>query len=336
MSVRDGGAHLTGRGLKAAGVAAAVVAGLVLCPGPARAASCCGGGGGATAVAGRGERAMVDLSVEAERYAGYFDLDGRHKADPPGSAMAQYRLNLAGALRLGAAWQAGLSVPLVWNDNVYTGISSHTHGLGDAALSLWFEPVDQRSAWRLASAADLVPAVTVGATLTVPTGISPYDDVSSSFDVTGRGFYRLDGTVLVDKGYRAWSASLALSYGTAFERPVNRAYGGWVPPVRKDLGDRASASLSIGYRLFVGTGGNALATTVALSWLREGRGTRDGVPDETTGLEKTALAATLAWSSTDEDWSARASFGHTLRAAGWGRNFPTTDTFTLGVRRAFR
>jgi hypothetical protein len=281
---------------------------------------------------------MVDLGFEAERYHGYWDGGGQHKPDPVGSSLAQYRLNLAGAARLAEHWQAGAAVPLVFNDNRFGqgGLSAQTHGVGDATASVWWEPLDQRSAWRLASAADLVPDLTVGATLTVPTGVSPYDDVASSFDVTGRGFWRLDGTVLAEKGYRAWSASLSLAYGVAFERWANRTYGGWETPYRIRPGDRATASLSLARRLFLGTGGHTLSAAAALSWLHEAKGTRDGQLDQTTGLEKTAGALTVTWSSTDSDWSARAGLAHAFRRDGWGRNFPTTDTFSLGVRRAFR
>lgn len=326
---------MSGWGLRAVW-GTALAAALAVAPARAGAASCCGGGGGGAALAARGDAGLLDLSLEAERYAGYWDLDGTHKDDPPGSAMAQYRLAAGGALRLAPAWQVSGALPVLLNDNTYGGLSSTTRGVGDATVGLHWEPVDQRSAWRLATAADLVPAVTVGAVVTVPTGVSPYDDVQGSFDVTGRGFWRLDGALQVDKGYRAWSASLSLGYGVGFERWVNRSYGGWVPPVRKKPGDRATASLSLGYRAVLGTGGRSLTATAALSWLHEADGTRDGVRDDTTGLEKTAGALTLTWSSTDSDWSARASLAHAFRRDGWGRNFPTTDTFTLGVRRAFR
>ncbi len=327
---------MRGGGAGPAWLAVGVAAALALAPGRALAASCCGGGGGGAAVAARGDAGLVDLGLEAERYAGYWDLDGNHRPDPPGASMAQYRLSLAGALRLAERWQVAGALPLVWNDTRYGGFSSRSHGPGDSTLGVFWEPVDQRSAWRLASAADLVPAVTVGAVVTVPTGVSPYDDVASSLDVTGRGFWRVGGSLLVDKGYRAWSASLALGYDVALERWVNRSYGGWVPPVRKRLGDRATASLSLGWRTFLGTGGRSLAATAALSWLHEADGTRDGVRDETTGLEKTAGSLTLTWAGTDSDWSARLGLAHAFRSDGWGRNFPTTDTFTVGVRRAFR
>lgn len=327
---------MKGRGTAGGLAAALAVAVAALAPARAVAASCCGGGGGGAVLAGRGEAGLLDLALEAERYDGYWDLEGTHRADPPGSAMAQYRLSLAGALRVAERWQLEAALPLVLNDNAYGGLSSRTHGVGDAGVGVFWEPVDQRSAWRLASAADLVPAVTLGAVVTVPTGVSPYDDVSSSFDVTGRGFWRLDGKVLVDKAYRAWSASLELGYGVALERWVNRSYGGWVPPVRKRLGDRAAASLSLGYRVVLGTGGQALTTTGALAWLHEADGTRDGVRDDTTGLERTAGTLTVTWAGTDSDWSARASLAHAFQGAGWGRNFPTTDTISVGVRRAFR
>jgi hypothetical protein len=307
-----------------------------LAPARALGASCCGGGGGSAPLAARGEVALLDLTLAAERYDGYWDLDGVHKPDPPGSALAQYRLLASGALRLAERWQVTGAVPLVFNDNVYGGLSSQTHGVGDAVLGLFWETLDQRSAWRLASAADLVPALTVGATLTVPTGISPYDDVESSFDVTGRGFYRLDGLVNVDKGYRAWSFSLALGYGVTFERWVNRSYGGWVPPVQKKLGNRAALGGTVAYRVFLGTGGQALALGAGLAWTHEDQGTRDGVRDDTTGFSQTVASLTVSWSSTDSDWSARAGLAHAIQADGWGTNFPTTDTFTVGVRRAFR
>jgi len=301
-----------------------------------RAASCCGGGGGGASVLPRGVLALLDASLDLERYDGYWDTGRVHRPDPPGSRLFQGRLNLTGAYRLGGRWQAAATIPYVWNSNVYSGESSKTRGLGDSSVSLWHETWTERSAWRVAAADDLVPSITIGPTLTIPTGLSPYDDVTSSFDVTGRGFYRLDGTIMLDKSYRAWSGSASFAYGVHFGRPVNRTYGNYVEPYRKRLGNRASASGSLGYRAFIGTGGNSLAFTGAFSWLWEDQGTIAGAPDPSTGMEKSAVTGTLTWAGTDEDWSARASWSHAIQANGWGRNFPTTDILTLGVRYVFR
>ncbi len=307
-----------------------------LAPPAARAASCCGGGGGGAAMLARGDRAMADLSVEWERYDGYWDLDGRHRPDPAGSSLSQLRATLSGGLRLGSSWQLAGTLPFAWNRNRYSGISSRTQGLGDASLSLWFEALDERTAWRMKEAADLLPSVTVGLGLTLPTGISPYDDVPSSFDVTGRGFYRLDGNLLVEKSYRAFSASLSAAWGRHLARPVNRVYGKWVEPYRKRLGDRASAGLSLGYRHFVGTAGHSLTATASLAWLHEGAGILAGSRDPTSSIARTASGLALAFASTDSDWAARLSWSHALQGRGLGENFPTTDIFTLGVRRALR
>jgi len=302
----------------------------------ARAASCCGGGGGGASVLPRGVLALLDASLDLERYDGYWDTEGVHRPDPPGSRLFQGRLNLTGAHRLGGAWQVAATVPLVWNSNVYSGQSSKTSGLGDSSLSLWHETWTERSAWRAATTDDLLPSVTIGPTLTLPTGLSPYDDVTSSFDVTGRGFYRLDLTAMLDKSYRAWSGSLAFSYGVHLGRPVNRYYGNYVEPYDKRLGNRALASGSLGYRTFLGTGGTSLALSGAFSWLREEQGTIAGNPDPATGMEKSAVTGTLTWAGTDEDWSARLAWSHAIQADGWGQNFPTTDIVTLGVRYVLR
>jgi hypothetical protein len=303
-------------------------------PAAARAASCCGGGGGGASVLPRGATAMLDLGGDLERYDGYWDTGRVHLPDPPGARLAQTRLNLTGAVRLASDWQAAATLPYAWNDNVYAGAgrASHTRGPGDATLSAWYEAWSERSAWRVAGLSDLLPSITLGPTLTIPTGVSPYDQVTSSFDVTGRGFYRLDATVLLDKSYRAWSASLSVAYGRFFERPINRLDGHWVEPYRKRLGDRASIGGSLGHRSFLGMGGTSLALAVAISWLQEARGTIAGAPDPATGMERASLTGTLTWAGTDEDWSARLSWNHAVQRDGWGRNFPTTDIYSLGVR----
>lgn len=310
----------------------------VASPGLARAASCCGGGGGGASVLPRGDLALVDLSLDLERYDGYWDGGRVHRPDPPGSSLSQLRLNLTGAMRLSGAWQGAVTLPFVWNRNVYAGAgrSARSSGPGDAAVSLWYEAFTELSAWRVRGPADLVPSITVGPTLTLPTGLSPYDDVASSFDVTGRGFYRLDGTVILDKSYKAWSGSASLAYGVHFARPVNRTYGSWVEPYRKRLGNRTSASGSLGHRTFLGTGGTSLTLAVAFSYLTEAQGTIAGAPDPASGMEKSAVAATLTWASTQGDWSGRVAWSHAIQTSGWGRNFPTTDVFTLGARYALR
>ena len=148
--------------------------------------------------------------------------------------------------------QASVMVPCVWNSNKYSGLYSSSDRLGDANLGLWYEALDDTTAWKIREWKDMIPSILIGPSLLIPMGISPYNDVKSSFDVTGRGFYRIDGNILISKTLHPWSASIALSYGTYIERPVNREYGTYVQPYRKNLGDRFSASTSLSYIYYIG------------------------------------------------------------------------------------
>jgi hypothetical protein len=278
----------------------------------------------------------VDFSVDMEKYDGFWDEHGTYTADPSGSDLRQYRMNVGYAQRLAPRWQTSITVPYVWNDNNYSGLSSRTEGLGDSTLSLWYEALEDITAWKIREVKDLMPSITIGPSLLVPTGISPYDNVKSSFDVTGRGFYRLDGNILITKTLHPWSVSLALSYGTYFERPVDREYGKYVEPYKKKLGNRSSASVSVSYIYYLGTGGDTLTGTASFSDLREADGTIDGARVPSSGFLKDSIGGTIAYSSTDHDWGVRASWNHTLKKDGWGENFPATDIYTIGVNYGFR
>lgn len=318
-------------------IAAALLGGAaLLSPLNGWAGSCCGGGSATSLLVPSYARAVADLSFDAELYDGYWNVDGVHKPDPPGSDLKQYRLNLGYAQRLARDWQAGVTLPYVWNENKYSGLSSSTDGLGDMSLFVWYEALADESSWRVKSARDLIPAVTLGLSVLLPTGISPYDDVKSSFDVTGRGFYRLDGNLLIDKTVQPWNASLALAYGTYFERSVNREYDRYVEPYRKRLGDRFSAVFSLGYRFVLGTRGDTLTATASYAYLHEEDGRINGVPDPTTGFGKQSAGIAFNYANLDRDWSLRVGWNHAIAENGWGRNFPTTDIITTGVRYVFR
>ncbi len=315
---------------------AIVVASCCLLSQAVHAASCCGGGSASSLVLPKFSRAMIDVSVDFEQYDGFWNQDGKHVPDPPGSDLNQYRLNLSYAHRFASRWQGSASLPYVWNSNIYAGIESNTRGVGDASLSLWYEAFDAiKCVWKVRKPADLMPAAYFGATLTLPTGISPYNDVENSFDITGRGFYRLDANMLLDKTIYPWNATLFLSYGTYLERPVNREYGSYVEPYHKKLGDRKLATVSVGYTHFLESM-DSVTLTFAFSHLREESGTIDGRTDTTTGLMKESVTTTLAYSTLDNDWIFKLSWNHTNKSDGWGANFPATDILTLGVSHVLR
>lgn len=317
-------------------IAAALLGGAALfSPLAAWAGSCCGGGSATSLIVPRYAVSLLDVSFDWEKYDGFWNQDGKHTPDPPHSDLNQYRVNLGYAHRFFDNWQASISLPYVQNDNKYSGVSSLKNGFGDATLSLWYEALLDNSAWKVRSPGDLIPGVTLGASVLVPTGISPYDDVNSSFDVTGRGFYRFDGNLLIDKTIQPWNVSLALAYGTYLERSVNREFGKYTEPYRKQLGDRFSASLSVGYNYYFGTGGDTLNGTAAYSYLREGDGHINDSRDSSSSFRKQSVGGAITYSSTDRNWSIRAGWNHAIKEDGWGANFPTTDIFTVGVRYVF-
>lgn len=308
----------------------------LLTPGVARAASCCGGSSGASLVLPKFSNAMVDVSVEMETYDGYWNGEGTYIPDPPGASLRQYRLNLAHAWRIADRWQVAAAIPLVFNDNRYEATQSGSQGVGDSSLSFWYETFDNvMCVWNVRDLDDLRPAVYLGAALTVPTGVSPFDNVKSSFDVTGRGFYRLDVSAIVEKTVYPWTVSFQYSYGVHMERAVNREYGEPVEPYHKKLGDRRLWSLSAGYTHFL-EGLDFTTISLAYSDLWQGDGTVDGRGDPVTALNKRGLAGTVSWTDAERKWTTRFSWSHVLRQDDWGRNFPATEVLSMGLGYVYR
>ncbi len=307
-------------------------------PLPASAGSCCGGGAAAALVLPKHAGAMIDTSIDMEQYDGFWTKDGGYLHDQPGTDLRQYRLNIGYALRLAPRWQTSVSVPYVRNENKYSGISSSSEGLGDTTFALWYEAFDSvMCRWRYFDLSDLKPAATFGLALTVPTGISPYDNVKSSFDITGRGFYRLDGNVLLEQTIFPWSTSLLLSYGKHFERQVNREYGEYVQPYRKKLGDRATGTFVLSYIQFIDfTASRRILTySAAFSEVWEDEGTINGQRDPTSGLRKSTVAGTLMFSTLDRRWNVKGTWNHSIMLNGWGSNAPASNIYSLGVNYVF-
>ena len=277
------------------------------------AASCCGGGGtsGPTSILGLFSMGRLDLSFEWEKYDGYWNEDSDVQEDPPDSDLNQYRLNLGYAHRFNAAWQGYVALPFVWNDNRYAGETTGGHGPGDMTLGAWWQ---SRNDWLF-----------LGSSLLIPTGKSPYDDVDNSFDVTGRGFYRLNANLLLQKTLGQWDLSASGSYGLALERDVNREYGNYVEPYNKQLGDRISIGSSVAHTWLASYGN--WTGSVGLSYLEEGKASIEGNDDPTSGFDKTTANTTLIYSTLDRTWTAKAGWDQGIA----GRNFPRTDIYSMGI-----
>ncbi len=315
--------------------AALTLGAALLLPLSAFAASCCGGGSGASLLLPKFRDLSVGVNLAYEKYDGFWDKDGLWHQDPDGSNLSQSRLGLGVAKRINDNWQVSLSMPYVWNDNQYANNTFKTSGIGDSSITVWYEAFDEITCtWVLDTLEDYKPAMYFGASLTVPTGISPYDDVQNNFDITGRGFYRLDLKALFDKTVYPWNASIALNYGKYLKRSINREYGAYVAPYDKNLGDRFSSSISGGYTQFLKEG-DTITYTLAYAYMQEGKATIDGLVDETSGVQKKGFSGTAAWSDESKSTVVKLTYAYTPHYHNWGQNFPTTSALSLGVNYVY-
>jgi hypothetical protein len=273
---------------------------------------------------------MWDAQLSMESYDGYWNLQGETKDDPPGSKLQQYRYHFGYARRLGQQWQASISIPWVWNDNTYGSQASSSRGLGDTSLQLSYEAfegvqcVGGVKSWR-----DLIPASYFQLGLLIPTGISPYDDESNSFDITGRGHYGLDFRYLVEKSIGPWSARGHLEFGHRFERSVNKEYGRPVNPYRRQLGSRFSTSLGFGYSFPTQPWGS-ITTNMDATFIDEFEESINGQKDANSGYDKKSISLGTVWANVPKTRMMRLSYTFSPRQSNWGKNFPITQTITWG------
>ena len=300
------------------------------------AGSCCGGGTASALLMPKSAKLLLAAGGDFEKYSGYFDRNGRHLNDPPGSDLRQYRLNGGVAYRLASRWQTGIASGYVFNSNTYSGLVSNTNGPADTVASVTYETFDNiRCVWKVRKWEDMIPAVYLGSQLTLPTGVSPYDNVQSSFDITGRGFYRLEGKAIVEKTIYPFTLAVTVLYGTHFARPVNRDYGVYVDPYRKRLGDRFQAVAALSYSYFTDAMAS-LTITATYTYLTEQDATINGNIDPTSGFRRHLAGAALAWANAGRDLIYSLSYNPAFVEPGFGRNFPATHAISLGVNYVLR
>ncbi|MBU0481561.1 MAG: hypothetical protein KKG47_10700 [Proteobacteria bacterium] len=314
--------------------------GIVLAmPTGSRAGSCCGGGGGGSLILPKTAISAVSMDTAWEKYDGYYDLKSDWRPDPPDSDLSQYRVSLALAQRLGADWQGSLNLPYVWNRNRYSAVDSTTEGMGDASVAVTYETFKSPSCvTKISRLKDLTPSIYIGTGLLIPTGVSPYDDVDNSFDITGRGFYRADLNIMIDKSIFPWTFTLNGGTGHHFERKVNREYGRYVEPYKKQLGNTRNGSVAVGYTWdlpWEATTGMTLITTITYSDRHEDKATINGITDETSGLRKRSVGLSTSLLSFADDWALTLGYTTSRPSDDWGNNCPATDIFSLGVKHVF-
>jgi hypothetical protein len=295
-------------------------------------ASCCGGGASSGVILPKFNDAMWDISISSEAYDGYWTQQGQLKADPAGSKLIQRRLSFSYAHRIAEQWQMNVSMPLVDNQNQYSGDSSSVQGMGDTQAGLWFEAFERVTCvYKINGWESLKPSLYFGTTLTLPTGISSYSDrIDNSFDITGRGFYRWDANMIIEKTVYPFSLGWQGSYGVAIKRPVNQEYGQAVTPYNKQLGDRATSVFTGAYTWFLPDLA-MLTATLSYASIKEDQTKYDGENDPSSGFDKKTSGLAFSYNSGLRDWIIKLSYNQ----AEEGHNYPKTQTLTMGVSHVY-
>lgn len=299
------------------------------------AASCCGGSGGGSVTIPKFMPQVAKVGISQETYDGYWNQSGAVIPDPVGSKLTQSRLDFAYAKRLTPNLQGNISTSWVKNDNVYSGLQSHTQGVGDTKVGLLYENFDNITCVNeITRPEDWQPANYFGLNLTLPTGLSPYDDVDSSFDITGRGFYALEATALVEKTVYPYTVSVNGGYTLYKTRMINRETGNYVTPYKKQLGNRISMGLTLSYTWFLDSL-DQVTLNLSQSQFTEGAAKINGAADPNTDLAKQSQGLSLGYATMDQSWVVTMGLNAALKQTGAGSNFPITNTTSLGLTHVF-
>ncbi len=321
-------------------IACLLLLSMLLLPSLSQAASCCGGGGGGGPTLAKDDKYKLDASFDYEGYTGEYLPDGTWKEET--NDIFQLRLNLSGGKRLARDWQAGVLVPFVYNRvDAGPGKVSTSYGIGDIAVAVRYELWDDVGYFPrlIVDRTDWLPSVLLGLGITLPTGISPFDDVASSYDITGRGYYIITPSLSLTKSLNylnGFTLSAGFSYGKALERWVTREYGRSVDAYKRKVGDRISWNMGVAYK--IGTHltdewwWRTIPSGISIGYagFNEGEQKIRGVELKDSGIKKNSFTFGLAW-MWNVNWLSRFSFGWVPEYDDVGRNFPTTNTISFGV-----
>ncbi len=297
------------------------------------AASCCGGGASGGVILPKFNQAMWEMSFSQEAYDGSWNQGGDSRPASAGSDLSKNSLTLSYAQRISDNWQISGFIPLVHNQNHYSGgEQTDVTNIGDGQVGVWYETFENVTCvYKVNSWQSLKPSMYLGAALTLPTGVSEYGDrVDNSFETTGNGFYRLDANMLIEKTIYPYSVSWQATYGQHIERPVNEESGKAVTPYDKQLGDRTLHTFSAAYTFFLPNLA-MLNTTLSHTRLDQGQTKYDGVKDPSSGSEKQGLGLTLSYSSAVRDWIVKLG----ISQAQSGKGVDKTTVSNLGVSHVY-
>lgn len=201
----------------------------------APASSCCAGGGGQSiCVLPYEQRYQIGVTSTYRFIEGEFDPYGNYTRNAEGYSFRQITTVVGGAYRLGEDWQAGLSVPVITNQQTISGNSRSATALGDPAIEARYTLFEDLAFLRFR------PQITFYGGVRLPLGNSIYDSRDPySLDVVGDGTTTFHAGINASKLYRPVKFTLDSTFFYPTERTVNRMRGAVVPsPYQLRTGNR--------------------------------------------------------------------------------------------------
>ncbi len=115
---------------------------------------------------------------------------------------------------------------------------------------------------------------------------------------------------------------------------VNREYGQWIEPYKKQLGNRHSLGSSLGYTWFM-ENIDQLTLTLSRSRMQEGDAHINGATNPDTGIYQNSWGMVGTYMKADQSWIVTLGLNQGINLVGQGENFPITRTLSLGVSHVF-
>ena len=230
--------------------------------------SCCGGSFYDIAVLSLDKKALFNIGYNYETFQGNWDSKG--KWNNISYTSYQIRPLLASAYRFNKNFQAGVSIPFVFNRNELPGLASpNGSSVGDISVSGRYEIFHeyQRSVINQRSQTDSkTPYLALTTGLIFPTGKSD-ESATTEADITGKGYFTasLGLSALKSIVQNKFQIAFDFNYQHNFSKTYTKYYNVEQLPYKMKLGDRFNYALSLNYLVNV-----RHALSVSFSGFRQG------------------------------------------------------------------
>ncbi|MEK6704176.1 MAG: hypothetical protein AABZ06_00135 [Bdellovibrionota bacterium] len=166
------------------------------------------------------QRYQLGVSSSYKETLGHFDPYGDYASNPAGTIFRTFLTVFGAAYRVSEDWQAGVSLPVVTNQQHFTGKDLSATGVGDPSVEARY------TLWEDLSFLKYRPKLSFYGGLRLPFGKSAYDspDIYGT-NVVGDGTFTAHLGVNASKIYDPLKISLDSSFFYPFEKSISKMRG---------------------------------------------------------------------------------------------------------------